>query len=128
MSFDFNKNSTVGAIMMTQEMLKKRLDAMIDSLSSERLRWLIDKGKPLVEEEKMKSEEYEKLMEDILKTEMERKMIINELKSKTLITSEISMRLQMSPKKVFNLLIAFRRYNVVTIIGERDGELEFQLL
>lgn len=108
--------------------MKKRLDAMILSFSDERLRWLIGKGKSLVDQGKMTLEEYETVLKDILQTEMERKMIVNELKSSPLTVSEISSRSELPPKQVFKHLIALRRENIVAITGERMGELEFQLL
>jgi hypothetical protein len=114
--------------LVRQKELKRRLDAMVDSLSDDRLRWLFGKYKLLIEEGKMKTEEYDALLEDILQTEMERKMIINELKSGPRTTSEISRSLNFPPKHVFKHLLALKRLNVVAIIGEQDGELEFQLV
>lgn len=113
---------------MGKKEIKRRLDAMVDSLNDERLRWLIGKGISLVEKGEIKPEEYETLIENILRTEMERKMIINELKSGPLIVSEISKHTQLLPKQTFRHLMALKRLNVVAIIGEREGELEFRLL
>jgi len=108
--------------------LKKRLDAMIEALRDERLRWLIGKKKSLIEKGEMSPEEYENLMRDIMQTEMERKMIVNELKTGPLITSEISQRLQLPSKLVFEHVMALIRYNIVAVIGERNEEIEFKLL
>lgn len=101
---------------------------MILSLSDERLRWLIGKGRSLIDQEKMTLEEYETVMKDILQTEMQRKMIVNELRSGPLTVSEISSRVELPPKQVLKHLIALRRKSVVVILGDRKGELEFQLL
>jgi len=112
---------------MEKNDLKKRFEAMIDSFSDRRLRWLVGKGRPLIEKREMKSEEYEALMENILRTEMERKMIINELKSGPLTVSEISERLTLPKKQIFKHLMALKRLNVIAI-REREEELEFHLL
>ncbi len=55
-------------------------------------------------------------------------MIVDKLKSGPLILSEISKGLPLSPKQIFKHLIALRRWNVVAIVGEKKGELEFMLL
>lgn len=108
--------------------MEKRLDAMILSLSDARLRWLIGKGKSLIDQGKISLEEYETVIKDILQTEMQRKMIVSELKTGSLTVSEISLRVGLPLNLVFKHLIAMRRNNTVTIFGERDDELEFQLL
>ena len=110
---------------MEQKDLKKRMDAMILSLNDERLRWLIGRGKTLVDQGKITLEEYEETMIDILQTEMERKMVINALKSGPLTVSEISSLVKLPPKTVLKHLIALRRDSAVGI-GERHDELEFQ--
>jgi len=115
------------AVAMGQTNLK-RLDAMIQSLSDERLRWLMGRGKSLVDQGKITIKEYKTIMKDILQTEMERKMIINELRPDPLTVSEISSRIELPPKQVLKHLIALRRRSIVAITGERKGELEFQLL
>lgn len=122
------KNDLALRKVMSPKDLKKRLDAMIDAMNDERVRWLIGKNKSLIEKGEMSPEEYETLMEGVLRTEMERKMIINELKTASLTTSEISQRLQLPSKLIFKHMMALIRYNIITIIGERNGELEFQLL
>lgn len=108
--------------------LKKRLDAMILSFDDERLRWLIGKGRTLVENEKITEKEYERIVTEIFQTEMERKLIINELKSTPLTVSELSPRVNLSPQQTLKQLLALTRMSVVEISGERDGELEFQYL
>ena len=112
---------------MKGEKLRKRLDAMISSLSDERLRWLIGKGRLLIEKGEIKLEEYERLMEGIMQNDMERRMIINELKSSPLTVSEIASRLNLQPRRVFRHLTTLRRRKIVTVAGERKGELKFCL-
>lgn len=101
---------------------------MILSLKDSRLRWLIGKGKSLIDQGKISLEEYEAVIKDIFQTEMQRKMISNELVSGSLTVSEISTRIELPLNIVLKHLIAMRRNNAVAIIGERDDELEFQLL
>lgn len=117
----------MGSQPMGRNMLKKRFEAMIDSFKERRLRWLTGKGRILMEKEGMKPEEYEALMENILQTEMERKVIISELKAGAYTVSQISQRLQMPPKQVFKHLMALKHLNIVAI-SEGEEELEFQLL
>ncbi len=108
--------------------MEKRLDAMILSLKDARLRWLIGKGKSLIDQGKISLEEYEAIIKDIFQTEMQRKMISTELVSGSLTVSEISTRIGLPLNLILKHLIAMRRNNVIAIIGERDDELEFQLL
>ncbi len=115
-------------VMATKEReLRRRLDAMIESFSDGRLRWLVGKGRALVEKGEVKQEEYDALMGEVLRTEMERKMIIGELRSGPLTAIEVSKRLPLTPKEALEHLIALRQLNVVAV-GEREGELEFRLL
>ena len=108
--------------------MEKQLDAMIHSLNDARLRWLIGKGKSIIDQGKITPEKYEIMIKDILQTEMQRKMIVWELSYDTLTANEISSRVELSPKQVMKHLLALRREGTVTIIGERDDELEFQRL
>lgn len=108
--------------------MEKQLDAMILSLSDARLRWLIGKGKSIIDQGKITPEEYETVIKDILQTEMQRKMIVWELSYDALTANEISSRVELSPKQVMKHLLALRREGKVAIIGERDDELEFQRL
>lgn len=119
---------TKEVVTLSQINIEKRLDAMILSMKDARLRWLIGKGKSLIDQGKISLEEYEAVIKDIFQTEMQRKMISNELVSGSLTVSEISSRIELPLKIVLKHLIAMRRNNVVAIIGERDDELEFQLL
>lgn len=119
---------TKEVVTLSQINIEKRLDAMILSLKDSRLRWLIGKGKSLIDQGKISLEEYEAVIKDIFQTEMQRKMISNELVSGSLTVSEISSRIELPLNIVLKHLIAMRRNNVVAIIGERDDELEFQLL
>ncbi|MFQ5836265.1 MAG: hypothetical protein ACE5HG_00240 [Candidatus Bathyarchaeia archaeon] len=107
--------------------LERRLTAVIDSLSDRRLRWLIGRGKPITEREEITSQEFEKLLEDILEVEIERKMIVDKLKHGPLVLSELSKLVPLPPKQIFKHLISLRRWNIVLIAGERNGELEFKL-
>jgi DNA-binding transcriptional ArsR family regulator len=119
---------TKEVVTLSQINMEKRLDAMILSMKDARLRWLIGKGKSLIDQGKISLEEYEAVIKDIFQTEMQRKMISNELVSGSLTVSEISSRIELPLNIVLKHLIAMRRNNVVAIIGERDDELEFQLL
>lgn len=100
---------------------------MIQSLMDERVRWLIGKGRALIDEEEITLEKYETVMKDILTAEMQRNMIINELKTRPLTVSEISFNIKLPKKLILKHLIALRHNGLVTI-GEREDELEFRLL
>jgi DNA-binding transcriptional ArsR family regulator len=115
-------------VSLSQKNIERKLDAMILSLSDARLRWLIGKGKSIIDQGKITPEEYETVIKDILQTEMQRKMIVWELAYNTLTANEISSRVKLSSKQVMKHLLALRREGKVTITGERDDELEFQRL
>jgi predicted transcriptional regulator len=113
---------------MEKSILMKRFDAMTEVFKDERTRWLVGKSKAIIDEEKMKPDEYNSLMEEIMKTEMERKMIINELKNSPLTISNIAKRINIAPKTVFTHLKTLKHNNTVSVSGEKNGELEFKLL
>jgi DNA-binding transcriptional ArsR family regulator len=111
---------------MERNNLKKKMDAMFQSLTNERLRWLIGKGRSLIDEEKITMEKYETVMKGIFQDEMQRNMIINELKSRPSTVRELSLDIGLPKKAVLKHLIALR-HNGIVEIGERKDELEFRL-
>lgn len=99
---------------------------MFQSFTDERLRWLIGKGRSLIDNEKITMEKYETVMKGIFRDEMQRNMIMSELKSRPSTVSELSLDIGLPKKVILKHLIALR-HNGFVEIGERENELEFRL-
>ena len=113
--------------MVENSLISKRLDAMIQSFNSETVRWVVGKGKKLVDDGKLSQERYDELLEKLLLAEMEKNMIAGELESSPLTVGELANRLRLPPKLVLRRLISMRRWGAVAVLGEKDHELLFRL-
>jgi len=108
-------------------LLSKRLDAMIESFNSETVRWIVGKGRKLIDDGALTEEKYDELVENILRGEMEKNMIAGELQQNPLTVGELSSRLHLPPKLVLRRLISMRRWGIVTVLTVKDHELVFRL-
>jgi len=102
--------------------LAKKTDAAIEAFKTERLRWVlgISQVGPKVDEQK-----YKATSSKIMKDEIERQMIIGEIKEKGPQTiKEISEATKITPKEVLRHIIALRKIGAVSEAGEKgDGYL-----
>ena len=104
--------------MSEKKKLAKKTDAAIEAFKTERLRWVlgISQVGPKVDEQK-----YKATSSKIMKDEMERQMIIGEIKEKGPQTiKEISDATKISPKEVLRHIIALRKIGTVSEAGEKD--------
>lgn len=98
--------------------LLKKTDAAIEAFKTERLRWVlgISQVGPKVDEQK-----YRAVSKNIMKDELERQMIIGEIKGKGSLTiKEISEATKISPKEVLRHIIALRKAGSISEAGEKD--------
>jgi biotin operon repressor len=98
--------------------LAKKTDAAIEAFKTERLRWVlgISQVGPKVDEQK-----YKAASSKIMKDELERQMIIGEIKEKGPQTiREISDATKISPKEVLRHIIALRKIGTVSEAGEKE--------
>lgn len=98
--------------------LLKKTDAAIEAFKTERLRWVVGISQvgPKVDEQK-----YRAASKNIMKDELERQMIVGEIKEKGPRTiKEISEATKISPKEVLRHIIALRKVGLISEAGEKD--------
>jgi len=108
-----------------KEKLVKKTDAAIEAFKTERLRWVlgISQVGPKVDEQK-----YRAVSKNIMKDEMERQMIINEIKKKGSQTiKELSEATKINPKEVLRHIIALRKIGALSEAGEKEDGYLYKL-
>jgi len=98
--------------------LAKKTDAAIEAFKTERLRWVlgISQVGPRVDEQK-----YKAASSKIMKDELERQMIIGEIKEKGPQTiRELAEATKISPREVLRHIIALRKTGAVSEAGEKE--------
>ena len=104
------------------EALRRKLGAAIGAFRDERLRWLMGRSEELVLSGKMSREEFEDRVNEILRTEIERWLILNELKSKGPQTIErLAKTLGLTQRRILEHMIAMRWLGRVSIV-EEEGD------
>jgi predicted HTH transcriptional regulator len=101
-----------------KEKLAKKTDAAIEAFKTERLRWVlgISQVGPKVDEQK-----YRTVSKKIMKDEMERQMIISEIKKKGPQTiKELSEATKINTKEVLRHIIALRKIGALSEAGEKE--------
>ena len=104
--------------MSKKKKLLKKTDAAIEAFKTERLRWVlgISQVGPKIDEKK-----YRKVTGKIMKDELERQMIIGEIKEKGPLTiKELSEATKISPKEILRHIIALRKAGTVSEAGEKE--------
>jgi len=98
--------------------IAKKIDAAIEAFKIERLRWVlgISQVGPEVDEQK-----YKTASSKIMKDEIERQMIIGEIKEKGPQTiKELAETTKISPKEVLRHIIALRKIGMISEAGEKE--------
>ncbi|MDH5704208.1 MAG: hypothetical protein OEY99_08330 [Aigarchaeota archaeon] len=104
------------------EALRRKLDAAIGAFRDERLRWLVGRSEELVLSGKMSREEFDDRVGAILQTEIERWLILNELKTKGPQTIEtLSRTLGLTHRRILEHMIAMRWLGRVSVV-EEEGD------
>lgn len=104
------------------EDLQKRLVAARDALSQQRMRWLINREKDLLESgnvfgERVNQDEFHKIKFEALTREYEKNRILNSIESRALSVMEIAKTLALPPRDVVRNLIALEQNGLVTVSG-----------
>jgi DNA-binding transcriptional ArsR family regulator len=105
--------------LIEKKELAKRADAAIEAFKTERLRWVVGISQvgPKVDEQK-----YKAASAKIMKDEIERQMIIGEIKEKGPQTiGELSEATKISSREVLKHIIALRRTGAISEAGEKEG-------
>lgn len=115
------------------EELQKRLIAARDTLSQQRMRWLINRERDLLESgnvfgEHVNQDEFHKIKFEALTREYEKNRILNSINSKALSVKEIAKTLTLPPRDVVKNLIALEQNGLVTVSGMRDVHHKYRRL
>jgi len=108
----------IGGVSEKKKMAKKT-DAAIEAFKTERLRWVlgISQVGPKVDEQK-----YKAVSTKIMKDEIDRQMIVGEMKEKGPRTiKELSETTKLNTKEVLRHIIALRKIGIVSEAGEKEG-------
>jgi predicted transcriptional regulator len=108
---------------------KAVLEASAAVFKSERTRWLIGKGEHLLREKKITEEQFDELLDKILKDEIERELISQVLREKGPTSiEEISNVTKLPAKMILRHLIALKKLNLVNIVGESADDYLYALI
>ena len=100
--------------------LLKKADATIEAFKTERLRWTLGISQMGV---KVDEKKYRAVTGNIMKDEVERQMILNEIKEKGPLTiSELSEATKISSKEILRHVIALRKTGAISEAGEKKDE------
>lgn len=103
------------------ETLRRKLDAAIGAFRDERLRWLVGRSEEMVLSGKMSREEFEDKVNGILRTEIERWQILNELKKGPQTIETLSKNLGLTHRRILEHMIAMRWLGRVSVV-EEEGD------
>lgn len=108
---------------------KSILEASAAVFKNERTRWLIGKGEFLLREKKITEDQFDELLDKILKDEIERELISKVLREKGPTSiEEISKTTTLEPKLILQHLIALKKLNLVNIVGESGDDYLYALI
>ena len=106
--------------MSKREKLLKRTDATIEAFKTERLRWTLGISQMGV---KIDEQKYRTVTGDIMKDEVERQLILGEIKKRGPLTiSELSEATKINPKEILRHIIALRKTGAISEAGEKEDE------
>jgi len=98
--------------------LLKRTDAAIEALKTQRLRWVMGISQVGV---KIDEKRYHEVVDDIMKDEIERQMIIGAIKERGPLTiKELSEATDIPSNRVLRHIIALRKAGTVSEVGEKE--------
>lgn len=104
------------------EDLRRKLDAAIGAFRDERLRWLMGRSEELVLSGKVSREEFEDRVNEFLRTEIERWLILNDLKSNGPQTIErLSKTLGLTQRRILEHMMAMQWLGRVSVV-EEEGD------
>jgi len=104
--------------MNREKSLLKKTDAAIEAFKTERLRWVLGLSQVGV---KIGEGRYHAVAEKIMDDEIERQMILNELKERGPLTiKELSETTGIGPREILRHIIALRKIGTVSEAGEKE--------
>jgi DNA-binding transcriptional ArsR family regulator len=112
--------------MSEKESLARKTAAAIEAFKSQRLRWVTGRSQVKVE---IDEERYQKVVDAIMRDEIERCMIIGAIKEKGPLTvEEISQLIGLQPSRIVQHIIALRMKGAIGEAGEKDNQYLYRLI
>ncbi len=111
--------------------LSDRMDAAMEVMDDERVRWLLGKKLTITREENVFGKQiaearYDLILHNAAQAELYRKLIADEIRDTPRSTVEIAEALDMEPAEVLRHLIAMRKWRLVEEDGIKDGYVLFR--
>ena len=100
----------------------EKVDAAAEAFGNERLRWLIGKGDVLLQCGDLTPERLKQLMEQTVREEIDRSLILGEIKDGPATITEIAKATMMEKDYILENLLALMKWNMVEIVGEDNRE------
>jgi len=101
-----------------KEKIAKKTDAAIEAFKTERLRWVLGQSQVGL---KIDEGKYRAVADKIMEDEIERQMIIKEIKERGPLTiKELSEATAISAKEILRHIIALRKIGVISEAGEKE--------
>lgn len=109
-------NRVVG--VRKEKRLLKRTDAAIEAFKTERLRWVLGISQVGI---KIDEAKYHTVTEKIMGDEIERQMILNEIRERGPLTiKELSETTDINPKEILRHIMALRKIGAISEAGEKE--------
>jgi hypothetical protein len=100
----------------------EKVEAAAEAFGNERLRWLIGKGDVLLQRGDLTPERLKQLMEQTVREEIDRSIILGEIKDGPATITEIAKATMMEKDYILENLLALIKWNMVEIVGEDNRE------
>ena len=100
----------------------EKVEAAAEAFGNERLRWLIGKGDVLLQRGDLTPERHKQLMEQTVREEIDRSIILGEIKDGHATITEIAKATMMEKDYILENLLALMKWNMVEIVGEDNRE------
>ena len=112
--------------MNKNKILARKIDAAIEAYKSHRLRWVLGISQVGISIDQAR---YYKVINDIMRDEIERHMIIGALgENRELSAYELTQITGISPSQMIHHIIALRKNRVITEAGQKDHEYLYKLI
>ncbi len=108
--------------------LSERMDAAMEVMDDERVRWLLGKKLTITQEENVFEGRYDLILSNAAQAELFRTLIADEIRDTPKSTIDIAASLDMDPEDVLRHLIAMKKWRTVEEAGEKDGYVLFRAI
>jgi coenzyme F420-reducing hydrogenase delta subunit len=104
------------------QQLKTRLAAAKETLTRDRIRWLVGRERELTEDknvfgERVTQEEFDQLMFQTIEKEFEKRKILISIGDDALSIKEIARKMEASPRRVLRNIVSLEHDGLVSVVG-----------